>query len=148
MKRPLFWASLCAIAGTLVAFSEMRILTVPVIVLSLLAVIFVFVGRTVSRIVIVLPIGALLGVFLCLMYLQKERNCTEQLFAMREIRCIVTEVNRESFTVMPEENPYGSFRIFVYSREELPGVGDRVAVEGPLANLPVASNEGEWDAAS
>ncbi len=146
MKRPLFWASLGSIAGTLVVLSEKRVPVVSVIVLSLVAVIVLIVGRKVPRIAIVLPVGALLGVLLCSLYLRKEKNCSEALFAMREIRCIVTEVKETSFTAVPEKDAYNSFQILVYSREELPEIGDCIAVEGPLQDLPAASNEGEWDA--
>ena len=148
MKRPLFWASLGSIAGTLAVLSEIRALAVSVIALSLVAVIVLIVGRTVPRIIIALPVGTLLGVFLCLLYLRRERNCTELLFAMREIRCIVTEVKETSFTAVPEADSCSGFRILVYAREGVPEIGDRVTVEGPLQDLPVASNEGEWDAAS
>ena len=62
MKRPLFWASLGSIAGTLAVMSEIRALAVSVIALSLLAVIVLSIGRTVPKIAIALPVAALLGV--------------------------------------------------------------------------------------
>lgn len=148
MKRLLFWASLGSIAGTLAVLSEIWALAVSVIALSLLAVIVLSIGRTVPKIAIALPVAALLGVLLCFLYLRKERSCTEALFAMQEIRCVVTEVKETSFTAAPEADDCSTFRILVYSGDELPAIGDRISVEGPLQDLPAASNEGEWDAAT
>ena len=148
MKRPLFWASLCTIAGILCAFSGIDALTVAAVVLSLIAGGVIIFSRAVPRIAIALPLGALLGLIICHVYLSHESRCTEALFSVQSVTCVVTGVKETSFTAEPVDRMLRNKRILVYEKDVSPLVGDVVTVFGPFSVFPVARNEGEWDAAT
>lgn len=148
MKRPLFWASLCTIAGILCAFSEIHVLTITAVVLSLIAGGCILILRPVPLIAIALPAGALLGVTVCSTFLRNESRCTEALFAAQSVSCVVTEVKDTSFIAVPTDSSFRNRRILVYEKENFPAIGDLVTVYGPFGEFAVAQNEGEWDAAT
>lgn len=147
MKRPLFWASCCMIIGTLVAFSQSYVLIGAVIVFSLIMGGIVLTVRSVPRIAILIPAGAILGLSTCLLFMRAEKQNTEALFAMRTVSCTVTEVKETSFTAVPQEKGVTHWRILVYCSDAEPEIGDIVLVHGPLTGFSIASNDGEWDAA-
>lgn len=148
MKRPLFWASVGAIAGSLCAFSRNRAVCVAVVALSLLAMGVLLALRSVPRIAVVIPLGGLIGVLACLRFLSAEAESTAVFSAMQRIPSIVVETGKSSFLVCPDNAGGDSFRILVYSEDLMPSLGDWVILTEPISPIPAASNEGEWDAHS
>jgi|GEM_PF-1326072 DNA internalization-related competence protein ComEC/Rec2 len=146
MKRPLFWASLCSIAGTLCTFSQSRVLLVSSIALSLLTGGIILAVRPIPRIAIALPIGFAFGACSCAVYFSAERACAEACFAAPLIECTVMDKKETSFTATPDLKEYRRFRILVYCDEDSPVIGEKILVEGPLEAIAKATNEGEWDA--
>ena len=148
MKRPLLWASLGTITGSLSMLIGNGMFAGAVIALSLITAAFSHLCRRIPRSTIIIPIGVLLGSVTCMLFLRAERNCSEALFSMQRIPCTVTDVSESSFTAVPRLDGYSRFRILVYEKNELPRIGDVVIVHGPVTDFPPPENEGEWDSKS
>ncbi|MBQ6661589.1 MAG: ComEC/Rec2 family competence protein [Lachnospiraceae bacterium] len=152
MKRPLFWASLFAILGVTVAYSEPGTVTVLSGIAFLVTVGSLVVVRRIPLSGLIMPVSFVFGVLVCVLYMRHQFRATEALFGMSSLKGRVVRTESSWFAAegsVTMSHGQAKVTILAYADESnMPVCGDIVELKGPFAGFDHAQNDGEWDAYS
>ena len=145
MKRPLFWASLCVVAGISCALLMSLTMTVGIGALVLLFSAVSAILRRLPAKSIIIACLFFAGVLYGRLFLVRENAWEERFAGETEVSAVVTEVREKWFAAKPCDE-YSGFAVLVYCKENVPEYGDYVILKEPFAEIEGPSNEGEFDA--
>ena len=147
MKRPLFWASLCAVAGIVsgLFLQSVKTMTAGFLLAGVVALSHVL--HTFPTITVCLPVCFLLGASYGTLYAQAETRYADAMLDKKEIEASGGEV-REAWFIAYPEGLSGRFGVLAYCGNDIPSADAVVVLQGPFVKIEGPANDGEWNAAA